>query len=373
MFAEVVGQQRLKARFAGLLDDWAAGRSGLHHAFLFVGPAGLGKRAFAEELAALIVARGAQDDVYRRARAGVHPDVNVVEREGDVIRIEQVKQLVGELSRKPFLAAERVWVIDEAERLQTAAANKLLKSLEEPPAHVVFLLVSSEPDRLLPTIVSRCEPVPFTPVTREELLACVRERYDLTGPRAEAIANLAGGSVGRAGVLARDAIGPDRRGALIDLALGAIAGRRVATQAVELVADQQKEAAAVVEQQSAAAAAVVEASIQDERDREWHKERLGMKAKRDVARESRRVALEAVDTVISVLRDVWVASLGGPGVLLNTDRSVAIAQAAASGQGARVARALAAAEAARKDLAYNVDRELALLALFCRIEEVTAS
>jgi DNA polymerase III subunit delta' len=373
MFAEVVGQERLKARFAGLLDAWSTGRSGLHHAFLFVGPAGLGKRAFAEELAALIVARGAQDDVYRRARAGVHPDVNVVEREGDLIRYEQVKQLVGELSRKPFLAAERVWVIDEADRLHPAAANKLLKSLEEPPAHVVFLLVSSEPDRLLPTIVSRCEAVPFTPVAREELLACIRERYDLTGPRAEAIANLAGGSVGRAGVLARDAAGPDRRGTLIDLVLGAVAGERVATLAVKLVTDQQKEAADVVEQQSAAAAAVFEASVQDMSDRKWHLDRLAVKAKRDVARESRRVALEAVDTAISILRDLWVASLGGPGVLLNTDRSAALAQAAASGQGARLARALATAEAARKDLAFNVDRELALLALFCRIEEVTAS
>jgi DNA polymerase-3 subunit delta' len=372
VFDRVVGQERIKGRFAADVRGLAAGR-GLHHAFLFVGSAGLGKRAFAEELAALIVARGEQDDVFRRALAGAHPDVYLVEREGDVIRYEQVRQLVGELSRKPFLAAERVWIIDEADKLHVAAANKLLKSLEEPPAHVVFLLVSSEPQRLLPTIVSRCEVVPFEPVSREDVLVFLEEHRRLTGPTAEAVANLAGGSVGRAAALAEDAAGPDLRGTLLDLVIGAVSGQAVASQAVALVKDRQEAVVTAVGREAAAAAATVEASIQDERDRAWHVDRLKARAKRDAARETRRVALEAVDVVLSALRDLWVASLGEAGVLLNTDRYAAIAQAAPATRSERLARALAAAQATRKDMLLNVDRELALLALFCKLEEVSAS
>lgn len=373
MFDAIVGQKRVKEHFSALLEAWAAGRGGLHHAYLFVGPAGVGKRAFATELAALIVARGVQDDAHRRALAGVHPDVNVIEREGDLIRYEQVKQLVGELSRKPFLAAERVWVIDEADKLHAAAANKLLKSLEEPPSHVVFLLVSSEPDRLLPTIVSRCETVPFASVAREELLAYLEKDYRLDGQVATAIANLAGGSIGRAALLAQDAVGPDRRGALVDLVLRAVGGQPATGPAVALVKGQQDAAAADIERQAATAAAMVEASLQDDRDRNWHLDRLKEKARRDAARETRRVALDAVDTIITVLRDLWVASLGEAGILLNTDRSAAITATASAGHSARLARALAAAEATRKDLALNVDRELALLALLSRLEEVKTS
>jgi DNA polymerase-3 subunit delta' len=373
MFDAVIGQERVKERFAERLASWAAGSGGLHHAYLFVGPAGTGKRAFAEELAALIVARGAQDDAYRRAVKGVHPDVNVIEREGDVIRYEQVKQLVAELSRKPFLAAERVWVIDEADKLHAAAGNKLLKSLEEPPAHVVFLLVSSEPDRLLPTIVSRCEAVPFVPVPRTALLADLAARHGLTGPRAEAIANLAGGSAGRAGQLGEDAAGADRRGALVGLVLDAVGGRPAAAEALASIKAQQDVAAAGIERGAAAATAVIESSVQDEKDRKWHLDRIQAKAKRDAARETRRVAVEAADTVVSVLRDLWVASLGDTGVLLNCDRAPDIAAAAAGRSSAGLSGALAAAQATRKDLALNVDRELALLALFCRLEEVSAS
>lgn len=372
-FTAIVGQDVVKARFDALLDAWANGRGSLHHAYLFVGQPGLGKRALAEELAASLVAHGRRDEAYDRALRGAHPDVCLIEREGDVIRYEQVTRLVAELSLKPFLAAERVWVIDDADKLHPAAANKLLKSLEEPPPHVFFILVSSEAERLLPTIVSRCELVRFSPVPRHGLLDVLRTRSGLSAETIEAIANVAGGSPGVAAELAEDALGDDRRGAVVSLTLRAVAGESVAAEAAAIVASFERSVATQVEEQAATEAARVEASIQDERDRAWHLERLREKARRDSARRTRRVALWCADVVTAVLRDVWVASIDAGGVLLNSDHRAAIRAAAAAGGPHGLSRALIHVGEARKDLQLNVDRELAMLALFARLEEVCAA
>jgi len=372
MFNDLIGQTLVAEHFAATLHEWRDGRAGLHHAYLFTGPEGLGKRAFAEELGALIVAGGDEGEAYERARRGVHPDLNVVEREGDLIRREQVDRIVTELSLKPFMAEERVWVVPEAEKLHAAAANKLLKSLEEPPGHVVFLLVSDEEERLLPTIVSRCEVVPFAPVEREVLQAMLEARSEIDDETAAAVARLAGGSPGRALRLAGDAAGLDRRGELVEAVATALDGGRTAERVRVLIGEYEDEVAAAVDERLETAVAEAEASQQDDRDRAWRIDQLELRAKRDKARETRRVALWCLDIVIAVLRDAWVARVGDGAVLLNSDHGARIAAAAAACSSGALLSALAAATATRRDLVRNIDRELAVLALFARIEEVSA-
>jgi len=371
VFTDLLGQASVAERFSEALRDRRAGRGALHHAYLFTGIEGLGKRAFAEELGALIVA-GDDDDAYERARRGVHPDLNVIERQGDLIRREQVDPIVADLSLKPFMAEDRVWVLPEAEKLHAAAANKLLKSLEEPPPHVVFLLASDEEERLLPTIVSRCEVVPFEPVPRELLLGLLRERTELADETREAIAALAGGSPGRALRLADDAAGPDRRGMLVDATVTALRGQPAAERVVALVKDYEEEVTAAVKERLASDIAVAEASLPDERDRAWRIDQLELRAKRDTTRETRRVVLWCLDVVIAVLRDAWVARVEDGGVLLDSDHGARIAAAAAECTSAALLQALTAANAVRREMSRNIDRELAVLALFARIEEVSA-
>ena len=371
VFADLVGQASVAARFSEALRDRRTGRGALHHAYLFTGIEGLGKRAFAEELGALIVA-GDDDDAYERARRGVHPDLNVIERQGDLIRREQVDPIVADLSLKPFMAEDRVWVLPEAEKLHAAAANKLLKSLEEPPPHVVFLLASDEEERLLPTIVSRCEVVPFEPVSKELLLGLLRERTELADETREAVAALAGGSPGSALRLADDAAGPDRRGALVDATVTALTGQPAAERVVALIKDYGEEVTAAVKERLASDIAVAEASLPDERDRAWRIDQLELRAKRDTTRETRRVVLWCLDVVIAVLRDAWVARVEDGGVLLDSDHGARIAAAAAGCTSAALLQALTAANAVRREMSRNIDRELAVLALFARIEEVSA-
>ncbi len=182
----------------------------LSHAYLFEGPDSVGKR-----LTALTFARAANCGEVDDDSCGTclsclkiadakHPDVTVVEptKAGRIIHKQAMEDVIASASLKPYESTYRVAVILEAERMNVVAANKFLKTLEEPPGSSLFVLVSHNPNQLLPTISSRCQRVkfrPLTPRTVEELL--VRER-DLPQERARVISIIAQGQMSTAFELA---------------------------------------------------------------------------------------------------------------------------------------------------------------------------
>jgi len=144
----------------------ARDRDRLPHALLIVGPAGLGREVAAVEAAVLLVCAGAdepwsEDGCSARVREGLHPDVEAVLPTGpkQIIKIEQIRDIVESAPRRPYEGLRRVWIFDgvEAGRFGGAAANAFLKILEEPPEHVVFILLAANPMAVLPTIRSRCQ------------------------------------------------------------------------------------------------------------------------------------------------------------------------------------------------------------------------
>jgi DNA polymerase III delta' subunit len=164
---EINGQERVIARLRA-----AIAQDRVHHAYLFTGGAGAGKRKTALALATALNCLQApgegcgECEACDKIEGGFHPDVVTLEREGaaQIIPIENIRQqVVARVGLPPHEARVRVFLIDEAAALQPAAANSLLKTLEEPPARTMFVLGTTSPDLLLPTIRSRCQRVVFAP------------------------------------------------------------------------------------------------------------------------------------------------------------------------------------------------------------------
>jgi len=378
VFETVPGQQRPKALFERALADGS-----LSHAYLLAGPEGLGKVAFAREVGVALVAScggcGACAEC-ERARRGAHPDLRVIEREGERIRLEQVEPLVAELALKPFAAERRVWVVPEVEQLMPEAANKLLKSVEEPPAHVHFLFVSDRLERVLPTIVSRCQVVEFRPISDVEVEAYLRDTFGVTGEEGRALARLSRGSVERAARFATDARGARLREEYLKH-VARLAGRPAeggetkSSPARMFLAVLDKRLAAIGDETQEALAerlVEIEAQAAEERDRAWHRKRAEAFAKRERDRRARQASVDALELVVSWLRDLWTVACGADGAILNCDHADELA-ADAVARPEFYARLLTAAATARKDLYLNVDQKLALQAMFARFEEVARS
>ena len=212
MLEDLVGQD---AATAIIRRAHAAGRVG--HAYLFEGPPGVGKRAAATGLALLLncdeTARVAAPDAEadgdaariaacgrcepcRRILAGIHPDVIAVAPSGTQILMEQAQSIVGLAQSSPHEARARVIVVDDADRMNPNAANCLLKTLEEPTARTHLVLVTSAPERLLPTIRSRTQRIRFRGVASGPLLTLARRR-GVDPHEAEVACAMADGRVGR--------------------------------------------------------------------------------------------------------------------------------------------------------------------------------
>jgi DNA polymerase-3 subunit delta' len=174
------------------------------HAYLFEGPDGVGKRAAAYGLALALTCPVEPGEgcgtceSCRRIDAGLHPDVPIFAAETAQIVIEQAQVIVAMAAGRPHEAPARVIIIDDADRLNVNAANCLLKTLEEPSAGTHIVLVTSAPDRILPTIRSRVQRIRFRALPAEALVALLTSAHAVDARRAAIAAALSDGSVTRA-------------------------------------------------------------------------------------------------------------------------------------------------------------------------------
>ncbi|HEX2817777.1 MAG TPA: DNA polymerase III subunit delta', partial [Phenylobacterium sp.] len=191
-------------------------RGRLHDAWLLTGPEGVGKATFAyraarrllgapEDLAHGILGSSPDHPVSRQIIAHAHPDLFVLERIGEdgkirkVIPVEETRRISEFFSKTPASAPHRVAIVDAADDLNPFGANAILKTLEEPPAHGVLLIVSHAPGRLLPTIRSRCRRLAMQPLGHDAVVQLLGDYApDIGQDEKVALANLAEGSIGRA-------------------------------------------------------------------------------------------------------------------------------------------------------------------------------
>ncbi len=191
MFEKIVGHESLRAYVAK-----AMGENRLPHTLLFSGMEGIGKALFAKMLAAKLLGCD-----LTRIESGNHPDFHLGRPEGKsgLYAIDRIRSLIEKDHNAPFEGNGKVFILEEAERMQPASANALLKTLEEPAPDSTFILVTSAPHELLPTILSRCVHLSFHPIPKEEIETILVGRG--LDPRSAALSH---GSIGKALELAQN-------------------------------------------------------------------------------------------------------------------------------------------------------------------------
>lgn len=198
LFDEVVGQPGAVAQLR------AAARRPVH-AYLLHGPPGSGKRAAGRALAAALLCPNGgcgRCNTCRRALAGTHPDLVVVERSGASVDVDEARSIVTRAQRRPLEAARQVLMVTDV-HLATKSAPALLKTVEEPPPATVFVLLADDLPPTLATIASRCVKVAFGPVSHADVVSWLVDR-GVDPEHAETVAQASGGRLDRARLLVAD-------------------------------------------------------------------------------------------------------------------------------------------------------------------------
>ena len=230
---QVIGQSRAVTLLQRNLE-----RGSTAHAYLLVGPPHVGKMTLALDLAQALNCQGEEPpcgscDSCQKIASGNHADVQVIglnssgNSNGKLrteIGIDQVREVQHSSSLPPFEGRYKVFIIDGAELMSTEAANCLLKTLEEPAARVVFILLTANDGMLPVTVVSRCQRLELHPLPISQVESVLNERRSLEQPKAELLARLCHGCLGWALSAADDDSLLQRRAQLIDRLLDTVDG-----------------------------------------------------------------------------------------------------------------------------------------------------
>jgi DNA polymerase III subunit delta' len=361
----------------------AALRSGPSHAYLFRGPRGAGKRAAARAFAAEILAEGAEDAEDARRRAMLdpspHPDLVWLAPSGAQHLVEGVRErVIRAASYRPFEGARRVFVLEAAEALRDESQNALLKTLEEPPGFAHLILLSSEPEALLETLSSRCQPVEFGAPPADAIeaaLASDPDTPDGAGPdEIAAAARISAGDLDRARFLLSDE-GMRLRTAAAGLT-GAVGWGSAGARSGRVSADPHPTAPwrallAAGEEVGGDAEAAVRKVLEEEK--EAGVKRTAREVGEEAKRAGRRRRTEVLDLGLELCagwcRDLAAVSSGAQDVVFNRDRLPQLRGASEGLDPGSARRAAELVQDTRRRLDLNVSEELALEALFFRLED----
>lgn len=348
MFDQLTGNERVKQLFRRML---AAGR--LPGALLFTGEEGIGKKLFALEIAKALNCRDPQGaegcgqcpSCVRTARLnhpqsadsedwkGIiwtdHPDVGMVVAPKRLLLVDQMRQIEREANFRPYEGKARVFLIEDADKLNAPSANALLKVLEEPPHTSYIVLLTSRPAMLLPTIRSRCEMIRFAPLASEEIETYLKQKKLAEADEARVRARVARGSLGRA-----------------------------VNQDMEELANQRTAMLKVLEALSA----------RDERSQLLRSSEELNEARYKEEFETR------LDVLETLIRDAWMLSLGASEeAVVNADMLPELRTIAKRLDGRRPARWISQIEEMREQLVVNINRKASTDALFLTMAAASAS
>ncbi len=373
-FENILGQPRVRDF---LRTSVKGGR--VTHAYLFVGPSGSNKTMAAYALAQALMCpkgpdgpRGGQCgacDACGRIMRKKHPDVHYYAPAGvNGYLVEQVREIVADTALAPIMASKKVYILDRVDLLGTSAANAFLKTLEEPPADVVLILLGRTRESVLPTILSRCQVVPFRHIPASEAAGIIRQNTGAPIEQARMAIEACGGSITRAIEFLRSS-GNER------LAFRSFVLQVMASLARADDWDVLRWARELVEKAKAPLDDVVaeqEAELAENADflQKSAIRQIEARNKRQIGAKTTEFLRQTHAIMGSWLRDVLMVRAGAPELVVNVDARQAIEAAAACADEARLYEGLRAVDRADQAIAYNISPETCMDALLFEVREV---
>ncbi|NLW23473.1 MAG: DNA polymerase III subunit delta' [Tissierellia bacterium] len=198
-FNKIIGHQRVIDNLKKAIEQ-----DQISHSYLFEGEESIGKKLVALAFSKTLLCKEEGGDPCNKCTSCLkfdtfsHPDFLMIEPEKGLIKVEKIYDLIKDLNIAPLESKRKVIIIDDSHRMRMESQNALLKTLEEPPSYINIILISSQANSLIPTILSRCQLVKFYPVVREDIEELLMTRYDKSLEEARFISHFTKGSVGRA-------------------------------------------------------------------------------------------------------------------------------------------------------------------------------
>ena len=369
VFDGIIGQPKVREFLRSCVSS-----DRVSHAYLFCGPAGSNKTQAAYAFARAILCEGdpcadcegCTSQACRHIVRKAHPDVHYLAPEGaQGYVVDQIRDVMADTLLAPIQAKRKVYIIDRVDLLGTAAANAFLKTLEEPPSDVVLILLGRTRESVLPTIVSRCQVVPFRHIPASEAAGILVQNTGCTLPEASIAIEACGGSITKAA----DFLRSKERARL----------RLTMTQALASLAraddlDVLGYAAEVVLASKAPLDQVrrEQERVLDERSEFLQKsalKTLETRHKRALSQASFELLRQMTSVAKSWLRDVEMICSGAERLVINVDCLDALRDCAERTDLARVCRALMRVQAADEAISYNVSPQVSIEAMLFEIRE----
>lgn len=196
-FENIVGNTKIKQELKNVANSNA-----VSHSYLFVGEEGIGKKQIAREFAKMILCLSQEKENCNQCDSCIkfisnnNPDFIEISEDGNSIKIAQIRELQEKIYQKPIVSSKKVLIIDNSEKMTEEAQNSLLKTLEEPPEYIVIILITSNENKLLNTIKSRCLKLSFVNIDSKEMLEYIDKNQEIQKP-SQSILELCNGSIGR--------------------------------------------------------------------------------------------------------------------------------------------------------------------------------